>query len=142
MKFYEDPFQNEASRLNIGMFQFTPTYTGNIIPCIRQWEKSYGCEFKRGNQQQTIPYVGSSLQHFNAFCGVHKIHQTWAIQVNSVKQRNTHPDNHSGSGNKAPKDRCVTIHFHSGWAYNHYGPLQNNTGRNMNELYRCIYPKE
>ena len=131
VKFYEDPAQNEASRLNIGMFQFTPTYTGNINPCFRQWNRDFpSCEIKRGNRGEVIPVVGSSLQHFNAYCGVHKLLQTFSVQVNSSKSRNTHPDNVSNSRLKASGDRCVTPHFYAGWAYNHFGPLQNSTGSN------------
>ncbi len=141
VKFYEDPAQNEASRLNIGMFQFTPTYTGNINPCFRQWNRDYpSCPIARGDQGQMIPVVGSSLQHFNAYCGVHKLLQTFAVQVNSSKTRNTHPDNISGSSLKSAGQRCVTPHFYAGWAYNHFGPLQNSTGSNLNKLLRCIYP--
>jgi hypothetical protein len=142
VKFYEDPAQNEASRLNIGMFQFTPTYTGNINPCFRQWNRDFpSCTLSRGSRGEIIPVVGSSLQHFNAYCGVHKLLQTFSVQVNSSKTRNTHPDNKSGSSLKSSAQRCVTPHFYAGWAYNHFGPLQNSTGSNLNKLLRCIYPQ-
>ncbi|HWU42630.1 MAG TPA: hypothetical protein VN132_04295, partial [Bdellovibrio sp.] len=39
--FYEDPFQDAESRLNIGLFQFTPSSGGNVQACIREWNKLY-----------------------------------------------------------------------------------------------------
>jgi len=142
VKFYDDPAQNEASRLNIGLFQFTPTYTGNINPCIRQWNRDYpSCSIARGNRGQMIPVMGSSLQRFNAYCGVHKLLQTFSVQVNSSKTRNSHPDNRSGSSLKPSGQRCVTPHFYAGWAYNHFGPLQNSTGSNLLKLMKCVYPE-
>ncbi len=140
VKFYDDPAQSEASRYNIGLFQFTPTYTGNINPCFRQWDRDFpSCKLGRGDRGQMVRTVGSSLQHFNAYCGVHKLLQTFSVQVNSSKSRNTHPDNRQGSGLKSSDQRCVTPHFYAGWAYNHYGPLQNSTGSNFGKLMNCIY---
>jgi hypothetical protein len=86
-----------------------------------------------------IRVVGSSLQHFNAYCGVHKLLQTFSVQVNSSSTRNTHPDNRSGGRLKSSSERCVTPHFYAGWAYNHFGPLQNSTGSNLNKLLKCVY---
>lgn len=140
VKFYDDPAQSSASRLNIGLFQFTPNYGGNINPCFRQWNRDFpSCKINRGGQSDMIRVVGSSLQHFNAYCGVHKLLQTFSVQVNSSKSRNTHPDNRQGSGLKSSVSRCVTPHFYAGWAYNHYGPLQNSTGSNLNKLLKCVY---
>lgn len=140
VKFYDDPAQNEASRLNIGLFQFTPNYSGNINPCFRQWNRDYPeCSISRGDRSSMIRVVGSSLQHFNAYCGVHKLLQTFSVQVNSSSTRNTHPDNRSGSSLKPASQRCVTPHFYAGWAYNHFGPLQNSTGSNLNKLLKCVY---
>lgn len=140
VKFYDDPAQSSASRLNIGLFQFTPNYSGNINSCFRQWNRDYPtCNIERGAQSDMIRVVGSSLQHFNAYCGVHKLLQTFAVQVNSSKSRNTHPDNKQGSGLKSSSNRCVTPHFYAGWAYNHFGPLQNSTGSNLNKLLKCVY---
>jgi hypothetical protein len=138
VKFYEDPYQNAASRLNIGMFQFTPNYGGNIRPCVNAWNELYpSC--KVGTDKNTlIPVLGSSLQSFNAFCGVHKLVQTFTIQTNSTSSRNTHPDNRGRNGLKPHKDRCVTPHFYSGWAYNHFGPLMNSTSSNLNKLMKCV----
>ncbi len=140
VKFYEDPYQDAASKLNIGMFQFTPRYAGNINPCIKQWNQDYpSCKSSSTSQSALIPFVGSSLQHFNAYCGVHKLLQTFAVQVNSTSSRNTHPSNKVGSSLKDGGNRCVTPHFYAGWAYNHFGPLQNSTGSNLNKLMSCVY---
>lgn len=81
-----------------------------------------------------IKVLGSSYQSFNAFCGIHKVVQTFAIQVNTSSSSSTHPSN----GGKTAANRCVTPHFYAGKAYNHFGPLQNSTGENMNSLYSCI----
>lgn len=140
VKFYEDPYQDAASKLNIGLFQFTPRYSGNINPCIKQWNRDFpGCRTNSDSQSELIPLVGASLQHFNAYCGVHKVLQTFAVQVNSSSSRNTHPSNKVGSSLKTGGNRCVTPHFYAGWAYNHFGPLQNSTGSNLNKLMSCVY---
>ena len=140
VKFYEDPYQDAASRLNIGLFQFTPRYAGNINPCIKQWNRDYpSCSTSSTSQSALIPLVGSSQQHFNAYCGIHKLLQTFTVQVNSSSSTNTHPQNKEGSSLKSSGERCVTPHFYAGWAYNHFGPLQNSTGSNMYKLMSCVY---
>ncbi len=143
VEFYEDASQPAASRLNIGMFQFTPNSAGNIQPCIRAWNEMHAdkvsCQVSRSaSQSDLIKVFGSSLQSFNAFCGVHKLIQTFAIQVNTSKSSATHPSNVSNGKLKPYEQRCVTPYFYSGWAYNHFGPSQNSTGSNMNELFSCI----
>lgn len=143
VKFYEDMAQPSASRLNIGMFQFTPNAGGNIQPCIRAWNEVHNqkptCQINRkATQADLIKALGSSLQSFNAFCGVHKLVQTFAIQVNTVKASATHPSNIVNGKLKPQELRCVTPHFYSGWAYNHFGPIQNSTGSNMEEMFSCI----
>ncbi len=139
VEFYNDPAQDAASRLNIGMFQFTPNSSGNIRPCLKAWNEMHStspsCQVNEtGSQAEMIKVLGSSLQSFNAFCGVHKIVQTFAIQVNTTSSGSTHP----GNSGKSAANRCVTPHFYAGKAYNHFGPLQNSTGSNMNQLYSCI----
>lgn len=139
VNFYEDPLQNEASRLNIGLFQFTPTGSGNINPCLRHWnEFNPSCSVAtNSSRSELIKVIGSPQQTMNAFCGVNKLLQTFAIQVNTTSTRNTHPDNYS-NGMKPSSQRCVTPFFFSGWAYQHYGPLMNSTGKNMNSLMSCV----
>lgn len=143
VKFYEDKDQPQVSRLNIGMFQFTPDSTGNVQPCIRAWNALHAqkpvCQInQRASQAELIKVLGSSLQSFNAFCGVHKLIQTFAIQVNTSKTSATHPSNKINGKLKPYEERCVTPHFYRGWAYNHFGPLQNSTGKNLGELFSCI----
>jgi hypothetical protein len=143
VEFYEDKEQPVVSRLNIGMFQFTPNSAGNIQPCIKAWNQMHAsktsCQVnQKASQSDLIKILGSSLQSFNAFCGVHKLIQTFAIQVNTTKTSATHPSNLVNGKLKSNEQRCVTPHFYSGWAYNHFGPFQNSTGSNMNELFTCI----
>jgi len=54
--FYEDPYQSAASRLNIGLFQFTPNSSGNIQACIREWNNLYPrCSISpKANQPEMI----------------------------------------------------------------------------------------
>lgn len=143
VEFYEDMSQPSSSRLNIGMFQFTPNANGNIRPCLNAWNEFQGqkaaCKVSiNSSQSDLIKILGSSLQSFNAFCGVHKLIQTFAIQVNTSKRSATHPDNFFNGKLKSSEARCVTPHFYSGWAYNHFGPFQNSTGSNLEELFTCI----
>ena len=98
VKFYEDPYQDEASKLNIGLFQFTPTWYGNVNPCIRNWNAWFpSCSVgAKPSKSSLIRKFGSSYQTFNAFCGVNKFVQTFAIQQNTTRTKSTHPDNYSG----------------------------------------------
>lgn len=141
VKFYEDPYQDEASRLNIGLFQFTPTASGNVQSCIREWNQTYpSCVVSQSaSQAEMIRVLGSSMQTFNAFCGVSKVTGTFAVQINSTSSKNTHPANVLANGTlKAGADRCVTPHFVSGKAYNHFGPLQNTSGTTLDSLMTCV----
>ncbi len=143
VKFYEDPAQDQASRLNIGMFQFTPNANGNIQPCLRAWnalnKNKPACQVgTRSSQGDLIKILGSSLQSFNAFCGIHKLVQTFAIQVNTIKSSATHPANIANGKLKPQEQRCVTPHFQAGRAYNHFGPFQNSTGSNLEKLFSCV----
>ena len=140
VKFYEDPYQSEASRLNIGLYQFTPDSAGNIQTCLRAWNTKYpSCAVNlKGNRNEMVKILGSSLQAFNAFCGVHKLIQTFSIQVNTTKASATHPSNIQNGSFKKPENRCVSPHFASGKAYNHFGPFQNSTGTNLSELLSCL----
>lgn len=143
VEFYDDKEQPAVSRLNIGMFQFTPNSAGNVQPCIRAWNELHAnkvsCQVnQKATQNDLIKVLGSSLQSFNAFCGIHKMIQTFAIQVNTSKLSATHPSNLVNGKLKPYEQRCVTPHFYSGWAYNHFGPFQNSTGSNLNELFTCI----
>lgn len=140
VKFYEDANQPPESRLNIGLYQFTPTAGGNINPCIKQWNEIYpSCQVSTGSSQaEMIKVVGSAYQTFNAFCGTNKLTQLFSVQVNSSRAKNTHPSNLNSSGSlKTAANRCVSLHFLPGNSYNHFGPFQNSTGSNLNTLLTC-----
>ena len=140
VKFYIDPRQSEASKLNIGLFQFTPSYGGNINPCIKQWNQDYPtCSITSKTTDNMIYTVGSAGQRFNAYCGVHKLLQTFFVQTHSSQTKRTHPSNFPGGSLKSETQRCVTPHFHANRAYNHFGPLQNTTGTNLKKLMQCVY---
>lgn len=142
VEFYEDKAQPIESRLNIGTFQFTPNRNGNIGPCIKAWNKLHNqnpsCLIdSKATQADMIKILGSSFQSFNAFCGVHKLIQTFSIQVNTNKSSATHPSNIVNGKLKSYEQRCVSPHFQAGKAYNHFGPFQNSTGSNMDALFSC-----
>lgn len=144
VEFYEDPAQPAESKLNIGMFQFTPTSSGNIKPCLKAWNALHksansSCQVNpSGPQSEMIKILGSSLQSFNAFCGVHKLIQTFSIQVNTKNTSATHPANLVNGKLVKEENRCVSPHFAAGKAYNHFGPFQNSTGSNMDKFFSCI----
>lgn len=143
VKFYEDPYQSESSKLNIGLFQFTPNLSNNISPCVKAWNQIHQnkthCQINsKLTNKEVISIVGSSLQSFNTFCGVHKMIQTFSIQVNTNKTSATHPSNLFNGKLKSANQRCVSPHFQSGKAYVHFGPFMNSTGKNLGELFTCI----
>lgn len=144
VEFYDDPSQDAASRLNIGLFQFTPTSSGNIQSCIRAWNSIHkssdvSCQInQKGSQADMIKALGSSYQSFNAFCGVHKLIQTFSVQVNTKNKSATHPSNFVNGKLIKEENRCVSPHFLAGKAYNHFGPFQNSTGSNMEQFFSCI----
>lgn len=139
--FYIDPKQPEVSQLNIGTYQFTPDIEGNIRACARQWNNLFPqCAVSLNSKKaEMVRVLGSELQTFNIFCGINKIHQTFSIQVNSVDSKRTHINNKLSGKLKSPANRCVTINFFSSYAYNHFGPFQNSTGKNLKELVSCYF---
>ncbi len=142
VEFYEDPYQPAVSRLNIGTYQFTPNRNGNIAPCILAWNQMHAndraCLIPAGkSQSELITILGSSFQSFNAFCGVHKLIETFAIQVNTSKKSATHPSNFENGRLLDSERRCVSPYFQAGLAYNHFGPFQNSTGDNLEALVSC-----
>ncbi len=140
VNFYEDPAQPAVSRLNIGLFQFTPDAGGNVQACIREWNDLYpNCGISpKASQAELIKVLGSSLQTFNAFCAASKVTGMFSVQVNSVKAYNTHPYNvKSDGGLKAPVDRCVSPHMSVGRSYNHFAPFQNGSGFTMENILSC-----
>ncbi len=140
VNFYIDPNQSEASKLNIGLFQFAPGATGNIQSCIRRWnEANPSCEIpRRASNSEMIRIIGSARQSFNAFCGVSKVLDTLYVQANTDNSYRTDLRNQNSNGTlKAPSDRCVSLHFRTGRSYNHFGPFHNSTGRNLQKLMSC-----
>lgn len=139
VKFYYDKWQPEPSRLNIGLYQFTPNRSNNIHTCLNDWNQRYvECKITDRTDSHLIKLVGSSLQRFNSFCGANKIVQTFSVQINTGRASSTHISNQGTQGLKPAKDRCVTPHFRAGLAYNHFGPLQNSTGKNLKSLMSCV----
>ncbi|MCE3010726.1 MAG: hypothetical protein LW875_08945 [Proteobacteria bacterium] len=144
VKFYEDPGQPAESRLNIGLFQFTPDAGGNIFPCIRQWNNFYPqCRISEdASQNELVRIIGSDLQAFNSFCASNKVVQLFSVQLNTTNANNTHPENRQIDGTLKPAaERCVSLHFRPGNSYNHFGPFQNSTGSNLDELLTCALSK-
>ncbi|CAE78607.1 hypothetical protein AB1A81_02955 [Bdellovibrio bacteriovorus] len=145
VNFYEDPNQPAESRLNIGLFQFTPDAGGNIQACIREWNQLYPkCGIKtNASQSELIRVLGSSLQTFNAFCAAAKVTGSFAVQVNATSSKNTHPYNVKSNGSlKAPAERCVSPHMSVGRSYNHFGPFQNTSGFTLDNIISCTMAGE
>lgn len=145
VNFYEDPYQPAVSRLNIGLFQFTPDAGGNIQACIREWNVLYPkCGITpNASQGELIKVLGSSLQTFNAFCAASKVTGMFAVQINAAKAYNTHPFNQKADGSlKAPAERCVSPHMSVGRSYNHFAPFQNGSGFTMDNILSCTLKGE
>jgi hypothetical protein len=125
VKFYYDSgHENEASRWNIGLFQFVLFRGGNIQPCLVSWQAQ---GLPGGNVRSDLDieemghFVGSPGQSFNAFCGMNKIVQTLAINALTTDASRTHPSNRVNGGLKPSPQRCVSLHNRR--AYAHFGPL-------------------
>jgi len=145
VNFYEDPAQPPESRLNIGLFQFTPDAGGNIQACIREWNVLYPkCGISQNaSQAEMIRVLGSSLQTFNAFCAAAKVTGMFSVQVNTTKAYNTHPYNVTSNGSlKAPAERCVSPHMAVGRSYNHFAPFQNGSGFTLDNVLSCTLTGE
>jgi hypothetical protein len=130
VKFYRDRLQPKESELNIGLFQFTPNINGNIHSCVMSWNKIFktnqSCQIK--NNKDVIDALSTNAQNFNVYCGLHKILETASIQL---KSNNANAHFHPG-------EECVSLHMRAGLAYNHFGPLQNSTGRNLASIAKCF----
>lgn len=130
----------DPERLIIGAFQFTPVSSGNVQGCLQQWNALYpSCQVSaKSDSAELIRAFGSSYQALNSFCGTEKPVEMFSVQVNTSSSKRTHPDNILPSGAlKDPQNRCVSLYFAAGTAYNHFGPLQNSTGKNMEEFLTC-----
>ncbi len=134
--FYNDSLQKKkVSQTNIGIYQFSPSYRGNIYPCIRQWNQDgRGCKITNLSDAKAKEILSSPQQSFNIFCGVTKILQMFHIQVNT-----TNPAYRDRPRNIASrKKQCVHPFWHKSKAYNHFGPLQNSTGKNLDKFLSCL----
>ncbi|MBU6376826.1 MAG: hypothetical protein KGQ59_12565, partial [Bdellovibrionales bacterium] len=147
--FYRDEAQTDPdSYLNLGLYQFSPVSSGNIQSCIQNWNVRQSTDFINpfGGFNEMLRRLGNPSQDFNAFCGINKILQSFFVQVNTTSPKRTHPDNvkaftENRLGLKAPSERCVTLHFDRK-SYNHFGPFQNSTGKNLKRLLQCTLEAE
>ena len=125
VKFFYDPgHSREASRWNIGLFQFVLYRDGNIQPCLVSWQAQGlpGGNVRRDlNVEEMGHFVGSPGQSFNAFCGMNKIVQTLTINALTTDSSRTHPSNMVNGVLKPSSQRCVSLHNRR--AYSHFGPL-------------------
>jgi hypothetical protein len=140
VSFYFDDPPKPESKLNIGTYQFDPNADGNVRPCIRQWNVLFPkCSVSLdANEDEMIRTLGSELQAFNIFCGIDKISQTFSVQVNSSNPVRTSLANNPNNKLKSAKNRCVSINFRAN-GYNHFGPFQNSSGKNLKELMGCYF---
>lgn len=140
VKFYFDRNQPPESAINIGLYQFSPDAGGNIQGCIRKWnDLQPGCQIdRRASASELVRVLGSSRQAFNAFCGMNQVLNTFYIQANTDNPYRTDSSNQRSNGTlKAASNRCVSPHFRTGRSYNHFSPLHNGTGNNLNLLMSC-----
>jgi hypothetical protein len=141
--FYEDPYQTPASRLNIGLYQFTPSAEGNIQSCIRAWNEIHPrCQINESTKtSEMLKILGSNWQRFNAFCGVSKVTDMFSLQINTTGKNHTHPYNRlQGKGLRPSGERCVSIHMNTNTSYNHFGPFQNSAN-SLKMLMNCTMGK-
>ena len=140
VEFYMDSAQsNPDSSLNIGLFQFSPDVGGETQACIDKWNAHFtNAPFPRNlTEADLIRATGSSLQFFNAWCGVTKVSDMFAVQANTNQSKSTALANISPNGKLFPAaQRCVTPFFGT-WSYNHFGSLQNSLGNTLAPMLQC-----
>lgn len=131
VKFYYDyRHRKPRSRWNIGLYQFVAHSRGNIGPCVAGWNKDIrdNPNLPIGDLKGLAPFMGSAGQTLNAYCGVHKILETFFVQKYTTDSSRVHPNNIKLNGKlKKPIDRCVSLH--ASFAYRHFGPLDRSDGR-------------
>lgn len=146
VKFYYDRgHENEASRWNIGLFQFVPFPDGNIQPCLVSWQAQGlpGGQVRNNLDLKDMGrFVGSAGQSFNAFCGINKIVQTLTINALTTDATFTHPSNRVRGELKPSTQRCVSLHNRR--AYAHFGPLIRTSSStagytsNLEKVMSCV----
>lgn len=122
VKHYFDARQlNPASQYNIGLYQFSPYSPGNIDSC----RDAFGVSTR--DRKELTSILGDKHQVFNARCGVLKILTLFYVSKNSA---NT---------NRQAGEKCVSLHNRN--AYNHFGPLQRESGAGggFTKLYNCYF---
>jgi len=143
VKFHIDNQQsNNISKLNIGLYQFSPAISGNIRSCVRKWNTLYPKHKVKYSQDKKYYalLLGAPLQEFNAFCGQYKVLESFFVQVNTQRK-----DSILSINANTPSDqRCISLHMSKSKAYNHFGPLQNSNPKlstidtgNMGLLLQC-----
>lgn len=131
---------NADSVLGIGIFQNSNVVKdGETYSCVKDWNSQFpSCQIPiTTSKSQMIPILASSYQTFNAYCGAAHINRMFGVQINTLKSKNTHPQNVKSDGSlKNPSDRCVTP-FTNNISYNHFGPLQNVYDFTLDEVLSC-----
>lgn len=135
--------------MGVGLFQYTTADGSSVHPCVQQWNQRFsgseGCQVKEKNEAEHVSILGSELQGFNAFCGVHRINTQFDSMVNTRTARRTPEWNHaSDKALKSPDDRCVSVFASPGKMFVHYSALGNfihtiNNGHgNLGILMSCV----
>jgi len=161
VKFYYDKYQSNAdSKRNMGLYQFSADPKGNVVPCIKSWNEKFGAKqascklpiskVKKANSD-LFKILAASDQVFNAYCGAHKLVQSYGIQVNagvmdpSKSRRRTHSENLGKDKKlKKGKDRCVSVFALYQNIYGHFGTLgfttSDNTINVVKSLNKILFP--
>lgn len=142
VSFYNDSLQtNPDSILNIGLYQFSTVVNGgNTYSCVDDWNRQNpSCSIDTNiSRKNSLNILASTYQSFNAFCGASMIARMFQVQVNTSRAKNTHPNNILNDGSLKPADeRCVSPFMNVNRSYNHFGPLQNTTRNNLDQVLSC-----
>lgn len=135
--------------LGIGLYQYTTATESSVFPCMQQWNERFsskpGCSVRERNEAEHVSVLGSSLQTFNAFCGVHRISTQFDTMVNSTELKRTALANKNVNGSLKPaNDRCVSLFASPRKYFVHYSALGNlipgiNNGHgNLGILMNCV----
>lgn len=109
---------SKTAKTHLGIYQFSSDGNGNIFPCIKLWnDRHRQCRIlEKADDEYYKKILLRDDQKFNLFCGVNKIVQNFYVQVNRGKS-------------------CVSLHSE---AYQHFGPLLNTVGDNLEKLMVCV----
>ncbi len=142
VSFYNDSLQtNPDSILNIGLYQLSTVVNGgNTYSCVDDWNRQNpSCAIDTNiSRKNSLNILASTYQSFNAFCGASMIARMFQVQVNTSRAKNTHPNNVLSDGSlKSADERCVSPFMNVNRSYNHFGPLQNTTRNNLDQVLSC-----